>query len=160
MRLRRRKGFTLIELAIVIAVIAILLGAVVVGYRSLSSDARVNNILDFTEKVVTSTELAKLRCYPTFISIISSRNNALGYSDAFTHNSCAIWTGRPPTAGNNFLVAGVTVGVSFNAASGSTTFTYTGVGEIANRLRDAINAKFGEGKCNVSSEDVVTCVLP
>lgn len=150
-------GFTLIELAIAIAVIAILVGAVAIGVGSLSRDAKVNNLVDFVDKYKSIIETAKLKC--DLNALQSAGTDATNISTAL--QNCGVLN-----AGENLptQVQGATVSYDLTtvAKNGKYKITITNLGDTTTLLETAIEKKYNN--TNICTADTtnasLTCTLP
>ena len=84
------RGFTIIELAIAIIVIAILISGIVVGTRSLTSGARADNLTEFISSYEATMKQAKMECSNQLSQIASDSGNATNLTNDL-HN-CGVLT--------------------------------------------------------------------
>jgi type IV pilus assembly protein PilA len=135
MNLNKQRGFTLIELMIVVAIIAILAAIAIPAYNGYIRQAKLSSgqaNYDTAVRLVRN-ELSKRSAGGTATSNVVTDLNAGGKVNPFTGSGTAFTTGTTPAAGQvaisnanlNGLTNGTRVQISYNGSIGSTGTTPT-----------------------------------
>lgn len=102
MGINRPRGFTIVELLIVIVVIAILASVTLVAYNGIQTKAR------NAARVASAVQVLRLlHIYYVSYGTVPNRNADNSYC-ATTDNSCAIWNGSAATTSNATFISEMT----------------------------------------------------
>ncbi|MEM3426849.1 MAG: prepilin-type N-terminal cleavage/methylation domain-containing protein [Nitrososphaerales archaeon] len=154
-----QKGFTLIELAVAIVIIAILIIAVLYFTGGLGKDAKVSKVTEAFNSYLQAYQTCKLKNATINITDWTSFSNALRDSQCRTSGS-----GVPDGNGLASNVAQTVAGVTFNIQSGTPPLLTADTGD-PNIAAKVVNNLQGQGcTCNgwngsSCSDGVVKCQL-
>jgi prepilin-type N-terminal cleavage/methylation domain-containing protein len=162
-RKRNQKGFTLIELAIAIAVIAILISGVVVGTKFLSSGAKSSKIAETIQQVQTGAAMCKMKNTGGFTASLNlntlntmltdslCRTGGAGVPDGNGYISNTI-----PTSGNGYS----NLTVSYNTTAGVLTLTFTmDDNSLAQQVAADLQKTYGTTKVPTPTNNILTVNL-
>lgn len=160
-RKRNQKGFTLIELAIAIAVIAILIAGVVVGTKFLSGGAKSTNINELVKNIQSGSASCKMRNPAGFTATLdlTTLSNMLTDSLCRTANpdGNGYLSSPIPTSGNGYS----NLTASYNPSTGTLTLTFT-MEDNTTALQVATDLQkvYGTTKVPTPTNNTLTVNLP
>ncbi|MGB9874415.1 MAG: prepilin-type N-terminal cleavage/methylation domain-containing protein [Hydrogenobacter sp.] len=147
-RKRMQRGFTLIELAVAIVIIAILIIAVLYFTGGLGKDAKVSKVTEAFNSYLQAYQTCKLKNATINITDWTSFSNALKDSQCRT-------TGVPDGNGLASNVAQTVAGVNFNIQSGTPPLLTADTGDPTIAAKVVVNLQ-GQG-CTCDGWDGSIC---
>lgn len=141
---QRQKGFTLIELVIVVTIIAILAAIALPKYISLQRDARVAKMQGLFGSVRTAAALAKARCELDLAAVVAGGTCTASAGTVNMDGTAITMVNRYPTAD----AAGITAAASIDANNDGLTIVGGGAAAGATIAYQATGAT-----------DSATCVI-
>lgn len=134
--IKRERGFTIVELLIVIVVIGILAAITIVAYNGVQSRAKTTSADAAGNSAIKKAELynTEQSAYPTAPSQLTGAAGTTSYQLTGVTFVTGLTSASAPTA-LTFISCGAAVGVkigSFNYTSNTTTYSYTGTATAGN----------------------------
>jgi type II secretion system protein G len=149
--MRHRRGFTLIELIVVVAVLGILMAIVVPRLLSSTDDANAKLIAKSVKDIRDAVAMGKLKCFDALVSAASANPDTQDVLSTLWGSACQV---MPQNAyqvdGENYAKVKdfrIRTDLQMPASVLNVTIDCRGSNSICGKVREQLNGMYGEGVC-------------
>jgi len=152
---KNQKGFTLVELAIVIGLIAILVSGIVFGMRALSNDAKVDKVVEMVKKVQTASAVCRMKNGSAFTSGLDINQLSTMVSDSQCRTTTTDRQGALPSGIPTSGAGYTNLSASWDTTNGAIVLNITAEdGAIAQKISTELQRVYGTTDVSVSGNTV------